>query len=136
MRILVAEDDTVSRKMIEKILEPYASCDLVEDGAKAVDKFKAVLAGGESYDLLLLDIMMPVLDGQTALSQIRDFELERGITPTDAVKVLMTTALNDPENIFEAHVSGCEGYIVKPITRAKVVRELVKLGLVSETKGA
>jgi two-component system chemotaxis response regulator CheY len=71
MRVLVVEDDFISRKLLTTLLGHYGSCDVAVDGVEAVSAFKMALAEGAPYDLICLDIMMPNMDGQEALKEIR-----------------------------------------------------------------
>jgi len=86
---------------------------------------------GDGYDLICLDIMMPVMDGQELLRKIRDEEEEVfGILRENRSKILMITALNDYDNIKTAFMSLCDGYIFKPYKKEKIEEELKKLGIV------
>lgn len=67
MKILLAEDDFVTRKFMVGFLSKYGECDVTVDGMEAVDAFMMALEDGEPYDLVCLDIMMPVMDGYQAL---------------------------------------------------------------------
>lgn len=67
MRILIAEDDFASRKAILKFLSAYGECDVTVDGMEAIDAFMMALEEEDPYDLICLDVMMPVMDGYQAL---------------------------------------------------------------------
>ena len=95
MRILLAEDDFVTRKFMSNFLSKYGECDVTVDGLEAVDAYMMALEEGNPYDLVCLDIMMPVMDGYQALVGISNLEKERNIPEEKAVKVIMATALND-----------------------------------------
>ena len=82
------------------------------------------------YDLVCLDVMMPVLDGYQVLKAIRDIEAERGITKDQRVKIIMTTALNEERNVKKAFELGCEAYSGKPIDVDRFEQVLRKLGLI------
>lgn len=130
MRILLAEDDYVTRKAMDSFLSKYGECDVTVDGMEAVDAFMLALEEGEPYDLVCLDIMMPVMDGYQALVGIRNLEKERNIPEDKAVKVIMTTALNDEKNVKMAFELGCTIYSGKPIDQDRFEQALKKLGLV------
>lgn len=130
MKILLAEDDFVTRKFMTSFLSKYGECDVTVDGMEAVDAFMMALEEGEPYDLVCLDIMMPVMDGYQALLGIRSLEKERNIPEEKAVKVIMTTALNDEKNVKKAFELGCTIYSGKPIDKDRFEQALVKLGLV------
>lgn len=130
MKILLAEDDLVTRKFMQNFLSNYGECDVTVDGMEAVDAFMMAMEEGEPYDLVCLDIMMPVMDGYQALLGIRNLEKERNITEEDAVKVIMTTALNDEKNVKMAFDLGCTIYSGKPIDKEKFEMALKKLGMI------
>ena len=130
MKILLAEDDFVTRKFMRNFLEKYGECDVTVDGMEAVDAFMMALEEDEPYDLVCLDIMLPVMDGYQALVGIRNIEKERNIPEEKAVKVIMTTALNEEKNVKMAFELGCTIYSGKPIDQAKFEQALKKLGLI------
>ena len=130
MRILLAEDDFVTRKFMSNFLSKYGECDVTVDGMEAVDAFMMALEEDEPYDLVCLDVMMPVLDGYQVLKAIRDIEMERGTPREKRVKVIMTTALNEERNVKMAFDLGCEAYSGKPVDTEKFEKVLKKLGLI------
>ena len=130
MKILLAEDDFVTRKYMSNFLSKYGECDVTVDGMEAVDAFLMAMEDGEPYDLVCLDIMMPVMDGYQALVGIRNLEKERGIPEEKSVKVIMTTALNEEKNVKMAFELGCTIYSGKPLDQERVDQALRKLGLI------
>jgi two-component system chemotaxis response regulator CheY len=132
MKILIVEDDAISRQIIQNILTRFGRCDAVVDGAEAVDAFRLALEDGDPYDLVCLDIMMPGLDGQAALKQIRELERSLAIHGEREAKVIMLTALDDPHSVVEAYYrGGATAYLVKPIQSQKLLLELQRLGLIT-----
>ena len=111
-------------------LEKYGECDITVDGEEAVDAFIMALEDGEPYDLVCLDVMMPVIDGYQALKAIRDIEKDHGIAGDDRVKIIMTTALNEERNVKKAFEMGCTVYCGKPIDVEKFQMILKKLELI------
>ena len=128
MRILISEDDFASRKAILKFLSAYGECDVTVDGMEAIDAFMMALEEEDPYDLICLDVMMPVMDGYQALKNIRDIEREHNVDPADQAKVIMTTALNEEKNVKKAFELGCTVYCAKPIDLEKLKGMLEKLG--------
>lgn len=131
MKTLIVEDDFTSRLLLEEILKTYGPLDTADNGKKAVDAVCIALDAGEPYDLICLDIMMPEMDGQEALRKIREQEELRGILSSDGVKIVMTTALDDPQNVISAYQNLCDTYIIKPIQKKKLLEVLQKLRLIS-----
>lgn len=131
MKILIAEDDYASRKSISRFLQKYGDVDITVDGMEVVKAYRYALEDEEYYDLVCLDVMMPQMDGIQALRIIRDMEKEAGLPKERCAKVIMTTAINDAEQVREAFAYGCEGYAAKPIDFDAFVKVLEKMGLVS-----
>ena len=108
MKVLAAEDHPTNRKVVSLILEPLGvDLTLVEDGRQAVE---ATIR--EAYDLILMDIQMPVLDGLSATREIRAREAALGL-PRTRIVALSANAL--PEHIAEALAAGVDGHLAKPI---------------------
>ncbi len=130
MKTLIVEDDPTSSFYLKEILKHYGPCDAALDGQKAVDAARAAIDAGEPYDLMCLDIMMPEMDGHEALRQIRALEEAKGIISIKGVKVVMTTALSDSENILASFRDQCDIYLTKPVDKAKLLSELRRLKLI------
>ncbi len=130
MKILLAEDDFVTRKFMTEFLSKYGECDVTVDGMEAVDAFMMALEDDEPYDLVCLDIMMPTMDGYQALMGIRNLEKERNITGDKQAKIIMTTALNEEKNVKMAFELGCTVYSGKPIDKERFEQVLKKFDLI------
>jgi len=129
MRILVVEDDFISRRLLCRYLQSLGESDVAVNGNEAVGAFKQTLLADEQYDLVCLDIMMPGMDGQETLKRLRALEEEHGVGPDRRAKVIMTTALEDHDNVMAAFSNACDGYVVKPIEKKKFLETLVAIGL-------
>lgn len=130
LKILIADDEFNNRLLLRGMLQSLGDCDMVVDGGEAVEIFEMALADGKPYDLILLDIMMPVLDGYAALHRMREIEHQHGVKPREETIVIMVTALDTPRSIFRAYYkSGCTDYIVKPVTRETLEGKLMQHGL-------
>ena len=128
-RILIVEDEETGKQLLERFMSPYGHVESVEDGEKAVTAFENAWRDASPYQLILLDIMIPKMDGQEVLRWIRNYEREQGIAPMQRAKIVMTTALDDPSNIMESFYNGgADSYVVKPIELEKLQQELQNLG--------
>jgi two-component system, chemotaxis family, chemotaxis protein CheY len=132
MRILIAEDDMVSRKFLSKFLSQYGECDLTVDGLEALDAFLLSLKDNNPYDLVCLDIMMPRVDGVKVLKTIRQLEQQNGVLPEEHAKVIMVTALGETNYVQQSFELGCDAYAAKPIDIDQLVKVMEKLGLVQK----
>ena len=134
MRLLIVDDDFVNRQLLIKLLTPFGSCDVAINGQEAVQAFHLAHQDNQPYDLISLDIMMPVKDGHETLEEIRQIENQLGIEGCDGVKVIMTTAVDSRECIMKSFRNGCESYLVKPIDKSSLYQELENLGLAATEK--
>lgn len=131
LRVLLVEDDFASRLLLQTFLSRYGECHIAVNGREAVEAVRSSLERGQKYDLICMDIMMPEMDGQEALQQIRDSEMAAGILSSEGAKIVMTTALDNPENIFSAFFELCDHYLVKPIDTTKLLELLRSSALIS-----
>jgi len=132
MKCLIVDDDQLGRELIAEYLSGYGSIDMAASGQEAVEKFRAAHENGSPYDLILLDIIMPGMDGHEAAKAIRHLEQEQGITPDKGVNIIVLTSLSTPKDVIESYVSAqSAAHLVKPVTPEKLLTTLNKLGLIS-----
>ncbi|MDH8678843.1 response regulator [Fusibacter bizertensis] len=129
-KILIVEDDMVSRKFLNKFLKQYGECDMVVDGLEAIDAYLLSIEDEAPYDLICLDIMMPKIDGVKVLKAIRDLENENNMSSESRAKIIMTTALGDAQIVKTAFDFGCDAYASKPIDIEKFKEVLEKIGII------
>ena len=130
MRILIVDDDYVSRTKLKALLSAYGDCDTVPNGAMAVEMFTTAHAENVPYDLISMDVNMPGNRGQDVVKQIRDWEDQNRIPQQGKeVKVLMVTVMNTAQDIVSSFRQGCEGYLVKPVTPDSLRKALVQIGI-------
>ena len=121
-RILLVEDNELNREIAQEILREYGfRVDTAENGAVAVEKVCTAALG--SYDLVLMDVQMPVMDGYTATRRIRALD-----DPARAkIPILAMTANAFDEDRCNALESGMNGFLSKPIVISDLVQELHKI---------
>lgn len=113
-RVLLAEDVPVNRRLVTTILEDMGvSVEIAENGEQAVER-----ASEQQFDLILMDIQMPIMDGLSATRELR----ERGID-IPIVALTANVMRGDREECFAA---GCNGYLDKPIDTQTLCEELAK----------
>jgi two-component system chemotaxis response regulator CheY len=130
MRTLIVEDDFTSRLLLQAFLSRYGACHIAVNGKEALTAFRTAQESGQKYDLICMDIMMPEMDGQTAVKEIRALEEAGGTLSTQGVKIIMTTALDDVKNVVESFKSLCDAYLFKPIDTGKLLAHLREFDLV------
>ena len=130
MRALIVDDDFYSRVMLHDMLRPVAECHIAVNGEEAVGAFKKALEDGRPYDLVCMDLVMPEMDGQQALQEMRALEDERGIDGTDRSVVFVVSMVEDNRETNEAFfLGGADCFLVKPIEEARLMAELGEHGL-------
>ena len=117
-------------------LKPYGDIQIARNGKEALISFNLGRTKKEPLELICLDIMMPGIDGQTVLKEIRKTEENAGVLPGQGAKIIMTTALDDTSNVKRAFYELCDGYLVKPIQRKRLLGLLHELGLIEEIEPA
>jgi two-component system chemotaxis response regulator CheY len=127
MRILIADDESTSLKKMELIMKFYGQCEMVGDGQEAVDAFTKAWADWSPYDLMLLDQMMPSMNGDAAVLKIRALEKEKNVPEDKTVKIIIVTGKSDKDTVVTCVQAGCNGFIIKPIDRQMVEGKIFKL---------
>ncbi len=122
LRVLVADDHPTNRRVVELILA-MAPVDLtsVEDGAQALAACRA-----SAYDLVLMDMQMPVMDGLTATREIRLHEAAMGF---DRTPIVMLTANALPDHVAAGQAAGADRHLAKPFNAADLLELVSDLAL-------
>ena len=131
MHTLIVDDQAANRHVLQRMLGRFGSCDEAADGQAAIAALTAAWDAERPYDLICLDIMMPVLNGQETLVAVRKLETTRGILNYHRVKVFMVTAIHDESAINSAYCDGCTAYLTKPLEYRLLLGNLVHLKLLS-----
>ena len=128
MKSLILEDDVHLLKVLIRVMDKYGEYYATDNGADAVRAFDEAMTEGEAFDVVLLDIMLPGMDGYEVLTYIRSIEASHKRDGLDGSKVIMVTALNAAKNIMHAFKENCEAYLTKPYTREQLEATLLSLG--------
>ena len=120
LRILLADDSPDNRMLIDAYMKkaPY-TIDHAEDGSIAVEKVKAC-----RYDLVLMDIQMPVMDGYTAARTIREWESAKGLA---RVPIIALTASALDESVVRSLEAGCDAHISKPVKKSTLLQVILDI---------
>lgn len=131
MKTLIVEDDFLVRALLTTLIAKYGECHVAVNGKEALDAVQSAFDENQPYDLICLDIMMPVMDGQETLLELRKMEEDMYISPSHITKVIMVTAVDDSKNMMKAFREGqCEAYLTKPVDKAKLIDHLKNLDLI------
>jgi len=131
MKTLIVEDDLTSRTLLQELMKRFGTTHTAVNGKEAIEAVRLAVEQNQPYDLICLDIMMPEMDGQQTLREIRALETTMGVDKLGRVKIVMTTALDDYDAVAEAIRGQCDHFITKPISKDKLVEVLRKLSLIT-----
>lgn len=129
MKILIVDDEQVSRKKMERIMRHYGDCHTVDNGTAAIKAYTEALLTREHFGLITLDVSMPDMGGTEVLTMIRTVERKNAIPEQEQVKILMVTSHADHETVVASIQGGCNDFILKPFSLARVTQKLNKMGL-------
>jgi CheY-like chemotaxis protein len=120
--VLIAEDNEINALLTRALVEKMGHrATVVTDGAAAVEAWTEARARGTSFDLVLMDLHMPRVDGLQAVAKIRACEAEGGGASTAVVALTANATLEDCEAGLAA---GMDGFLTKPIDRARLAAAL------------
>lgn len=121
MRILIIDDDYISRSQVKALMMGYGDCDIAPNGEIALLLFDAAHKEGVPYKLITVDVDMPGMNGQKVVNEIRlrEDSLSASTNQVEA-KIIMVSSMDDGKNIMTSFRQGAEGYLVKPITPEKL----------------
>jgi CheY-like chemotaxis protein len=121
-RVLVVDDDLSARRLMVEILKTRAQCDLAVNGREALLIFRNSVKARTPYDVILLDVQMPEIDGIEVLRQIRDDEEKAGVIFGEGVPVIVVTAYR--EHFTQMFNLGCDDFIVKPVDAKALIQKM------------
>ncbi len=128
LRILAAEDHEVNRKVLQMMFDGLSvQMTMAENGREALDCF-----GTATYDLILMDMQMPVMDGLQAIAAIREKEHNEGLPRTP---IIMLTANALPEHVAAGGAVRADAFVTKPVS-AQALLETIDATLLELTRAA
>ncbi len=129
-RILVVDDDRPALLYVSALLGAYSDVACAGNGSDAVARFTSALEQGEPFDAVVMDIMMPGMDGMEAVRRMRGMEAERGIAEESRTRVIMLSCLHDQEHLLAAqYEAGADAYLTKPAEPSAILEILSNLGV-------
>ncbi|KAF7333366.1 hypothetical protein MVEN_02352200 [Mycena venus] len=123
--ILLAEDNLVNQKLALKILEKYGhSIELAENGNLALQAFMDRALQNKPFDVILMDVSMPLMGGMEATQRIREYEMQYHLTPTPIIALTAHAMIGDRERCLQA---GMDDHITKPLRRVDLLNAISRL---------
>jgi two-component system, chemotaxis family, chemotaxis protein CheY len=129
IRVLLVDDEFTSRRILHSFLSPFGEVDIAVNGNEALTAVEKAIKNNQPYELIFLDIMLPKLDGITALKKIRELETQYGLNEHTRSKIIMISSHTEKNVILKADRSGCTGYIIKPTDKTRFYNEIRKHGI-------
>jgi two-component system, chemotaxis family, chemotaxis protein CheY len=127
MKILVVDDELVSREKIRRIMENFGPCQAVESGEAALAAFCEAWNSWSPFDLITMDISMPTMSGLETLQKLREMEKEKNVPVEKKVKIVMATSESDRDTVVTCLSEGCNDYIVKPFNQNTIQTKLGRI---------
>lgn len=127
-RFLVVDDEMTSRYVLFSQLQAFGEVSLASTGAEALELVRMSLDARRPYTSVFLDVMMPNVNGQVVLRRIRQMEHAAGIRATDRSQIIMVSATQDREAVFEAFAGEADGFLTKPVNPASVADTVAAAG--------
>jgi two-component system chemotaxis response regulator CheY len=126
VRTLIVDDSPIIRLLLQRILASYGECELAKDGHEALDAYRRRQSEGPPFDLVCLDLGLPLISGADVLEKIRALEAANG-SPVKS-RVLVITASSELVQVDAVQRQGADGYLVKPIDTQKLAEYLKSFG--------
>jgi HD-like signal output (HDOD) protein/FixJ family two-component response regulator len=136
MKILIVDDELVSRTKLKLIMENFGQCEAVEHGSSAIAMFHHAHHINAPFKLIMLDINLPEMDGIKVLTEIRRAEEYLKVQKDHVAKILMVTSYGDKDRILACVQAGCNDCIIKPFDMDIITNKLAKLGIRNPTLAA
>jgi len=129
IQALLLDDDPSVLRLLENHLGTGFQCSTASRGQEAINAARGMLDQGKRFDLMLLDIGLPDMDGRQVLAQIRELEKSYGVTSMQRAKTIMITAADTPQDKLKAYREACGGYITKPFDKSQLLQMIEAVGL-------
>ncbi|MGB2697545.1 MAG: response regulator [Candidatus Zixiibacteriota bacterium] len=122
MRMLAVDDNNTNRAILVKMLESFGCyTEAVESGVEALDVLKRAIHQGKHFDLVLLDMQMPEMDGEQTLRAIKD---DPAVSDT---VVIILTSIGTRGDAARLEALGCAGYLMKPIKQSQLYDAIITI---------
>ena len=130
LKILLVDDSKSAQLKIHSILSKYGECDQAYNGVEALEYFTNSIQTNRLYDLVVMDVVMPEMDGFQAAKEILALEKKDNIPQEQRTKIVMLTSKADPKHMIKAQFEiGVTTYITKPFEEETLLETLRNLSL-------
>ncbi len=129
MRILLVEDDFISRNVMNRFLTGMGQVEAVNDGKAAWEAYEKAMKRGRHFELVIIDATVPALPTGEVLRLVKGLQDQLQVPASVRTRVLVTCALDDVKAVNGSFRELCDGYLMKPARKPLLVEKLQALGL-------
>jgi len=134
LNVLIVDDDEITRIHSNELLKPHGHCRVAASGAQALALVEQSITDGQPYDLILMDVVMPVLDGLATVRRIVTLYNDRHVPLERRPKIVMLSSVDEPDTQIDAlYACGADHYLLKPLDWDKLEAALAELKLIKST---
>ncbi|MBI4805492.1 MAG: response regulator [Desulfovibrio sp.] len=135
LNVLTVDDDEVTQFHVSQLLLEVGRCRMAYTGEEAIARVEESLSGGEPYDLILMDVMLPGLDGLATVREIVTLYNEQKVPLENRPKIVMLSSVDERETQIDAlYACGADFYLTKPLENERFIQALREMGLVTSRK--
>lgn len=132
LNVLTVDDDEVTQFHANQLLQPFGRVRMAYSGMDAIARVKESIACGENYQLILMDVIMPGLDGLTTVREIVGCYNESRIPLERRPKIVMLTSVDERDTQIDAlYACGADHYMTKPLDSDTLTGILLELGVLA-----
>ncbi len=130
-KTLIVDDHPASILLLQDMLTECCECFAATNGPQAIVLFERAIHDSKPFDIVLLDIEMPGMNGIEVLKELRLMELRRNkenllFEEKKYARIIMQTASENPQHLFDAYLKGkCNGYINKPFNKKELIEKIL-----------
>lgn len=135
MNILLVEDVAINRVILRNILQNFNcinNIDEAKDGIEAIEKIIRAYNRNNKYDIIFLDIIMPMQSGYHVLEQIKKYEKNNNISNNNRAKIITISSLDSDEEKNKSLKMGADEAVIKPITYNMIKDIFQKWGIIEK----
>ncbi len=130
MKILIVEKGFERQEMVKKFFSVIGNCDVASSGIDAIEAYRMSWVTCKPYDLICMGIMISDSDREQMIEEIREIEREMEITDSEGIRIIMTSALDDPVNVSEEkYEKGVVAHLYKVENKQGIFEDTCVLGL-------
>ena len=130
LRILIVDDSSSARHLVSQHLIAHGSCEQARDGLEAVELVERALTDEEPFDLIIMDVEMPRLNGIEAVKRINALFEARDVPEPQRARIIMLSTHGDPGRVLKAQYdAGAHLYVTKPFKPDTLIQAMASLDL-------